>query len=542
MPAAVHPTPVRVVATDKRWASFLCGFFAAVAAIAAHAPLVSLHVKRMWGVEHYQYLPFLLAAVVVIGWKRLRQPLQSRRSHRSQLFVPTLLAGVGCLGVAVLLWSPWLATLAAILSGYGLLLGVAPRPAARRLATVWLLWLLILPLPFGWDFRLISQLQFLAARLGSDLLEFLRVDHVLAGSTIEVSNRTFLVEEACSGARSFFSLVTMAAVLAVYAGRGLLHGGLLILAGAIWAIALNVIRIVTTVAVYQAFNIDISLGWRHQVAGIAVFILAAFLLLGTDRLLLFFCSRSDPVVGRPPAHGPRAARHLARQALLLLVALGFALLCVVQVKTFQSLGVAFGGEAAPLEWARQSSSLKKTMGPWSLVDFQIEQRSTNSIFGKHSSIWRYESDDSAAIVSLDYPFVGWHPLQDCYAHQGWIVEPAVTVPQSEFSSDEHVAVADLTRPPGEHARLLFCEFDSSGELLPRPRTIELGVKSWQAELRNRWARAVARTGRISQTYQLQVLATSSRPLTEEQILAIEWLFQQVQNNVLTRFRSQAREL
>lgn len=403
------------------------------------------------------------------------------------------------------------------------------------------MWLLILPLPFGWDFRLISQLQFLSARLGSDLLDFLRVDHVLAGSTIEVVNRRFLVEEACSGARSFFGLVTMSAVLAVYFGRRLLHTGLLILGGALWAIALNVIRIVTTVAVYEAFGIDISVGWRHQVAGIAVFLLAGALLLSTDRLLLFFFDRGGPFVTGPArdARSDGPGWFFASQAIVLLAALGFATLCVVQEKTFRSLAGTFGDGTGELRWMQQSSSLSNRLAPWSLADFQTEQRSTNSIFGKHSSIWRYESADCVAIVSLDYPFVGWHPLQDCYAHQGWHVEPGVLETDSKFVSDEHVAVAVLTRPTGEHARLLFCEFDSSGGLLPRPRTIELGVKSWQAELRNRWARAVARTGRVSETYQLQVLVTSSGPLSGEQVLAAEQLFQQVQETVLARFRSNA---
>ena len=74
-----------------------------------------------------------------------------------------------------------------------------------------MLWLLV-PLPFRWDVRLVFALQDWSSRAASLMLDFWGVDHLLAGHILELPHQQFLVEEACSGIQSLFSLLAFAAI------------------------------------------------------------------------------------------------------------------------------------------------------------------------------------------------------------------------------------------------------------------------------------------------------------------------------------------
>src|SRR5436853_413288 len=79
--------------------------------------------------------------------------------------------------------------------------------AGVLLAPAWFfLWLLIPP-PLNLDQRLVTRLQTFTARQSSRLLDQLGVLHVMQGNVVVIPHKHLLVEEACSGINSLFSML-----------------------------------------------------------------------------------------------------------------------------------------------------------------------------------------------------------------------------------------------------------------------------------------------------------------------------------------------
>jgi exosortase len=506
----------------------------------SYAPLMSLHFRRLWANEYYRYFPLVLLAFVLLIWKRCLRPAETRlpkpTSKRGWL---ALSLGWLLLASAVLLWSPWLAAVSAIVTVGGLLRQHSSR--AGRALSAWLLLWLMIPLPFRWDSKLVFAMQSFASQAGSTLLDFLGYEHLLTGHVIEVPNQQFLVEEACSGVRSLFVLFALTAVFAVWRRRPLGHASLLLMAAAFWALTINVIRVSSVVIFFEHRHVDISAGLSHQFLGGLLFVVALLILFSTDVLLALLL---EPIPrmetdgwddedrlrkGQGPddlAYASGASiSPVKRPSMGGSIALIGGPVMFVLLGLTQTVVIAFGSQETRRVWSGRdldlsftSETLPEEVKDWHRDGFQWEERKPQHTLGKWSATWTYRSDNSTASVSFDYPFVGWHHLVGCYEAQGWTArtQESIVLPAEVDPLKSPLVQVELARPGGAQALLLCSQFDSHGRSLPVPGTAGISSSSWYYALRDRLHKRMTEVGFDLSTYQTQLLVTGDAALSESQ--------------------------
>ena len=202
----------------------------ALAAIAAHGPLVALHLQQVWERPHYCFALFLLPVVAWLMWQRW---------PRTQAFVPAarlerLMLGSSliCLSGGIWIHSPYLATVSAIMATGFAILHIAGVRAIPALFGTWMLLWLVVPPPLGVDLLFISRLQMLTSQLSSLLLDLVGINHLMAGNVLHLPETTLFVDDACSGVHSLFALLGCTAVFAV-ATRRTVRRGFVLLVGSL---------------------------------------------------------------------------------------------------------------------------------------------------------------------------------------------------------------------------------------------------------------------------------------------------------------------
>ena len=256
-------------------------------------PFVILHFVQVWARPQYQFIPLFTALLGVLAWQRWSKPGEVQTGqYRPGLMLGLLLAALPVACVSVLLYSPWLGTLSAILvAGAVLTHCVAPRTNGGVLP-VWLL--LLLPLPVQLDTVLVSGLQNIVAAAASALLDLMSLTHLREGTVIELPDRRLLVEEACSGVQSLFALFAMTGLYVVWHRRGFLHAMLLLVSAVGWAMFANLLRIGAIVIAAAQWDVDLSTGWQHEAIGFVAFGFGLLMMASTDLILGFLL---DPIEG-----------------------------------------------------------------------------------------------------------------------------------------------------------------------------------------------------------------------------------------------------
>ncbi len=131
----------------------------------------------------------------------------------------------------------------------------------------------------------------------------------------------------------------------------------------------------------------------------------------------------------------------------------------------------------------KADAMPKIVNGLEQIKFDELDRSKDSSWGEHSKFWLYGSPVGVAAVSLDYDFVDWHELTDCYRAQGWrmmtrqiITSPAPGVksvedtaheskgetPVAESQSGGPVVAAEFFNGDGRYKYLVFGMYDRLG--------------------------------------------------------------------------------
>ena len=502
------------------------------------APLLFMHFQHLWRTEHYQYFPFVLVAVVALSWKKIvPTPVATEKAGRIRLVRAGLLVmGFLLLVAAALIWSPGLGMVGAILA-----LGAFMFPIG--LLPEWLLLWLLVPLPYYLDDDLTNYLQGVASKSASVVLDFVGTNHVLTGYTVEVPERQFLVEEACSGIHSLFVLIAFTAIYVVAQRRAVLHSLLLIACAVGWATLVNVVRVTVVVVLGTHTGIDVSTGLPHEALGMALFIVALVMLLCTDRLLLFVGTSREAALeaaasaGRDPSRTatpdeqtrPGFGLHIGW-----LVPAAFSLVLLLQAAPFLDKLKLLDGGPIP-ELAFSAESFPGEVGGWTRVSYRAEERDRFSDIGARSAIWNFRFEDMDAVVSLDYPFVGWHHLPVCYRAIGWRTRSWRAWGNETDPRDASDAEVTLERATG-NALLLFCEFDQDQKLMSVPQH---GRFSFKQRAMRELLRHGALYGYSGRTFQFQVFCTADQPLTGEQSERLRALYLEAKQIILQNVRSQS---
>ncbi|MFN9233854.1 MAG: exosortase/archaeosortase family protein, partial [Planctomyces sp.] len=246
--------------------------------LAAHLPFAVLHYVGTWKLEHYQFFPFALGMYAWLFHTR-RDPSLERWGWFSLALI-----GVDLMLLVASVWlsSPWLAVagLLAVLTAW--CRASRERGYGGSLLCLSLLLGLTLRLPNDLDTQLSQWLQGRTTSLASGICHRIGLVHFSDGNILTVPGKQFLIAEACSGVKSLFTIMFIAALVIAMKRRSVLHGLTLVLLGMGTAGLMNTVRVLSVIMVWEQYQFDLSTGWIHDALGYVTLGIAALMLMSAD--------------------------------------------------------------------------------------------------------------------------------------------------------------------------------------------------------------------------------------------------------------------
>lgn len=477
-----------------------------VAILVAHLPLLVKLAQRLWATDHYQFFPLVLVGASYFAYQHTKgfHRVPGHQRWRLLLTANSLLI----LTLAVLLNSPWLGSISLMISLWSIAYILGGRELFRRVRPAWLALWLTVPLPLGLDVQLIQMLQRLATQWASGLLDLFGIRHVVSGVLLELPEKTFLVEEACSGIHSLFAALSCTAFYLVYTGRHFVRSVLLILSTVFWVLVANVGRVTTVTILGSRWDVPVTEGLAHAVLGTVFFAACLGLILSTDRLLLFCLPiRTESAFDeqdrtrfswrrllgwnlRKKREGSSAvttgARHTAasgeipgnpvqaseqprpkppqpvRRSEATVVVLVCSLLLLFQFVRPARQAVA-NDDLLRIESLRSATveDFPEQVNGWERQGFESLIRDASDPNGQYTKVWRYGKGDRVAAISIDGPFVGWHNLAGCLEGQGWSISSTEHYNYRDIGDDlpGGFSAMEIQKSLRQYAYVLFAVFD-----------------------------------------------------------------------------------
>ena len=445
--------------------------------VIGHFPLLYSYFVLLWELDHYQFFPF---AIVALGWL-IYERHDRRRFHWSWFSSLLVLLDLILVGAGIALPSPWPVMAGLLCSFVAVTLALRDKETGRSLLYLAPIAMLLLRIPLGFDLRLIAWMQSVTTQVASVVLHRFKYLHFRAGNVLELSDKTLLVEEACSGIQSLFTVLFLAAVIVVWNRRMFVHTVLLLLSAVFWAAVFNVLRVVGIAVAWRQYNLDLTLEWQHSAWGYVVLLASILFLICTD---VFLASLTSPVPDeipngsfrnplammwnhffqhRLPRHpnAPVPQNKLAPPFVRSpVVAFVLASGLVWAQTQFGMAASNFGGLAQSRPDILMEDDLPEQFNGWTRGEYKLEMRRAGNAFGEYSNQWSYAKDNQQCMISCDHAFRGWHNLETCYAARGWIVESRKII---EMQDPDWPAVSvAFSRQTGERAMLFYSLFDGYG--------------------------------------------------------------------------------
>lgn len=526
------------------------------------APLVVLQAIHLWERPHFQFFPlawlafgYFIYAEGAIGW--------STNLWRQWVGVGIWAVGLTAVVVAAFFFSPWIGQAAAILciSGWGLLRLDAVQ-MFRWLAWTLLLWI-TLPMPGNLDAEVVNGLQRLSAQSASQLLDLMGVLHLPQGTTLEIRSRQLFVDEACSGIDSLYSLIAISLLMMVWQRRPLVVGLFTLLTVPMWAWLGNVLRLLLIVVLLDRWQIDLSEGWPHTVLGIATFAVSSVCLLITlgGFAILFerFSGSSMPeerqwhlvynaivcFPGKPPTILDETDQYFAVQPVApavkeqkvprfspwqppgrnMTVVLSLVCLVALGLNARSTSRDWIDGRSSRLphyqlsevDTAFNENDFPETFAKAQRVKYHADQRTPESFYGEYSRSWTFRDPRGDFVLSIDFPFRGYHPLWVCYTNAGNEIQgtPTPILQSSQPATDQpHVVQVKFKDDLDNYSYLWFELFDKDGKPISVKSYDQPEENAIVARLKTVMADTVARD---PVSYQLQLYVPSSRELTKQEL-------------------------
>ncbi len=155
----------------------------------------------------------------------------------------------------------------------------------------WAFLIFMIPIPVIIFNQLAFPLQFMAARVASDLLAAFGIPVLRDGNIIQLPTLSLEVAEACSGIRSLMSLGALAVIYGYFLENRNFPRVLLALSSIPIAVAANALRIMGTGLLGYYWNPDKAEGFFHEFSGWVIFVISLGLLLLVHGVLRWLMSR-----------------------------------------------------------------------------------------------------------------------------------------------------------------------------------------------------------------------------------------------------------
>ena len=518
--------------------------------LVAHLPFLLSWFRLLWSLDHYTFFPFALFVSGLLLWERVDRNVFRWTRVCSLL----LLADVSLVLIGIAVSSTWPVFVGFVLAITALCLATRDRDTGRNLLHAVLPLAILIRPPFGLDIQLINRLQELTTRLGSTILHHLQYWHFRSGNVLQFRDKTLLVEEACSGIQSLFSVLFLASVIVAWQRRRLIPAAVLMLAAGLSAIVFNVVRVLGIAIAWGSWRLDISSGAMHELWGYACLILAAVALMSMDQLIQFFCETIplENFRGKKSTFlkawnwlfdESRASSRSSKKKQKLMprvLRCGYVVPVVAMVLFSGQLYAAFfRGSNVPVTHSSielfSESDLPERLGDWKRETYKAEKRGYANRFGQYSNAWQFERGQQTNSISCDHSFRGWHNLESCYQSRGWKVENKEVVepdaPSNSGTASWPAVAVTLSKPTGEYSFFVYSLFDAGGRPVVPPRA------SASASLIDRvWRKSPLNAGvQDALTYQTQVFAETAGPVTNEYKAELIQQHQETRSLLLKRF-------
>jgi len=453
-------------------------------------------------------------------------------------------------------------------------------PSGLRLSYLSLLLVMLIRLPLNLDLTLATWLQSITSRASSFLLDAFGVTHYLRGNVVELPGGTLFVEEACSGVQSLFTVLFLVCLWIVWQRRVVVATPAYVMAGVIWALIMNIVRITSISLAQEWHGTDLSEGTAHEILGWICLSGAVLMMLSTDRLLqvIFYpvppdesghlgnpVSRlwnqcllvgaaedyqSDGVASPRKTVSTRSTDGLSREVrspAVMLISLA-VLLCLPSLALgYRVLMTRFSNVIAtqekPLLWDPGESLLKHTGFARQVTEHDSLRNANSKQLGNHADVWTVVIDGTAVRIAVSQPYPEWHDMRLCYSGNGWQVndwnptleklDESGFLPELDGVSEAAltdlerwpVSYAELVRETGEFGTLLFCGITQDRQTLSPPMS---GLYNLLDD------RMKDRGALRPNIIMLQLWTVTQKPLIPEQLRTLRELFETFRLTVLDR--------
>ncbi len=454
----------------------------------------------LWGREHYQYFPLVIAGAGVLAWWRLRG---FRNTYTSALTYRTWFLAVVALvtfAIAAVFRSNWLGSISGWIAGWAIVWQFGGKDLVDRIRSSYSLLLLILPLPLNLDLKLIIALQKTATIQASRFLDFIGILHSVSGVSISTADRSFLVEEACSGIHSLFSCLCAVAFYCSISGYGLTRTIANLVQGMGWVIFANTLRVIVIIFAYQEWTLSLDTGISHDLLGVCTYAIGLLLAISTDRLIRFLVplkTEKLPTARSIPSgiestiqrvslirrrfisrlDKPRTISQATAKVALFLATLLVGSVVVLSVSRNRPLPRSSEAGDGAKDFIASMRNLEDNVLPenvpgWERISVERVSRSADDPQGTHSTIFHFRGRGLAASFSIDGYYKEWHDLAYCYNGLGWHLSRQMNAidPKTGF----HVTALSLYGDDGSYSESSFSCFDSSLRSVP-PGDATLGT-------------------------------------------------------------------
>jgi len=212
-----------------------------------------------------------------------------------------------------------------------------------------------------------AWLQTVTLDWGSDLLDFLRMPHVVVGQTVHTPGSEVPIPETFGSVAALGVMLAAALVLALWRGRRIWHTGFLLFGAVYWILVLSVLHAVAVVCCAVRFDVVLTGGWRRLLLDAGTWLAAALLLWATDRLLAV-CGRwlpgawADEVGGAPPTRFKQVCSRFVVGPMLSAGAFGTRALLAVLLLPLRAGSLAVKSVLARLGFGRHEA--EPSDGEW----------------------------------------------------------------------------------------------------------------------------------------------------------------------------------
>jgi len=319
-------------------------------------------------------------------------------------------------------------------------------------------------------------LQEWAVAGSSRVLDLLMIPHQRTGLVLEIPGIRLLVEEACSGINSILFMTFVCVFYAMWMRRSLLFTLFLYLITILCVLAGNLVRIVSGAWAYRYFQLEILTGWKHEAIGLILTVAYISLIIGAEKV---FRNKKGLYRDDAPAAGAQNPSQPLLQSIrpgLAFKSLTVLLVCLGLIQLVRGWDFHIRMEGAKkINTSEYNGTAFFTLPPviegWKLVS-EAKPASKTAAYedAVHSHIWRLQKDGLQTIVSLDYPFFGYHDVTVCYRNSGWtVVDSKLLKAAAETLFIPHMEVL-MAKPGGTKALLFYITVDEAGNWLENTPT------------------------------------------------------------------------